>query len=392
MTRKMWLASGSALALTTVGLTGAAPPPPIANYWVSASTESGMGSGMGNGMGSGGPAGMAAMMAGGGNVPSRTLRLQLGSRQPGAALDVGDHQPPAGLGVGASLPLRGSLKASAMPGEFQRPSGRMLVYWGCGEHVGPGQPLVIDFAKMAAGQMPPGWGAMVAGAMPPQPRPGRGYGEWPNDRDSRSVPASGSLVGAHSVRSTISPPIAFSLNAGQDFMPSLDLGERGSLPSGAARLGWRPAPTATGYALSLMGAAENGGNDMILWSSSRTGGLNAMGLMDYLPPARVRQMIASGQVLSPATSECVLPTEVARAAPSGFVRMIGFGPEFDFAEAPRAPKWVAKVRFKSSASLIRGMDMSDGDGASGGRPGPTAKPKKPSWRDLLKGVVRPPLR
>lgn len=236
MTRKMWLASGSALALTTVGLTGAAPPPPIANYWVSASTESGMGSGMGNGMGSGGPAGMAAMMTGGGS-PSRTLRLQLGSRQPGAALDVGDHQPPAGLGVGASLPLRGSLKASAMPGEFQRPSGRMLVYWGCGEHVGPGQPLVIDFAKMAAGQMPPGWGAMVAGAMPPQPRPGRGYGEWPNDRDSRSVPASGSLVGAHSVRSPISPPIAFSLNAGQDFMPSLDLGERGSLPSGAARRG-----------------------------------------------------------------------------------------------------------------------------------------------------------
>lgn len=364
-------------------------PPPIATYWVSASTDSGMGSG-------GGAAMAAMMMSGRGGGASRSLTLQLGSRQPGASLDVGEHLPPPGLAMGSSLPLRGVTRVEGervggMPRDFQRPTGRMLIYWGCGEHVGPGQPLVIDFAKLAAGQMPPGWGAMIASATPPHPAAGRGYGEWPNDRDRRAVPMSGSLVGAHSLRSPISPPITFTLGAGQDFMPALDLAERGSLPSGATRLGWRQAPTASGYALSLMGAGEGGGSDMILWSSSSRGGVGtAMGLMDYLPPAKVRQLIASGQVLAPTVSECLLPAEVSRAAPAGFIRMIGFGPEVDFAEAPRAPKWVAKVRLKTSASLIRGMNMGAAEGASG-VPGQPAPKRKPSLRDLLKGVVRPPL-
>lgn len=389
--RMLLAASGSASVLASGGLLAAAPPaasPPVATYWVSASTDSGMGGG--------GAAGMAAMMMGrGGGGTSRSLTLQLGSRKPGVSLDVGEHVPPASLGVGSSLPLRGLANApegerlTGLPRDFQRPQGRMLVYWGCGEHVGPGQPLVIDFAKLAAGQMPPGWGAMVASAVPPHPAAGRAYGEWPNDRDRKSVPLSGSLVGSHSIRSTISPPIAFTLATGQDFMPALDLTERGTLASGAARLGWRPAPTATGYALSLMGAREGGGSEVILWSSSKGGVGNAMGLMDYLPPAKVRQLIAAGQVLAPTISECVLPAEVARAAPVGMVRMIGFGPEADFAEAPRAPKWVAKVRFKTSASIIRGMSM--GAGAGGGAPGQPAPRRKPSLRDLLKGVVRPPL-
>jgi len=278
-----------------------------------------------------------------------------------------------------------------MPQDFQRPTGRMLVYWGCGEHVGPGQPLVIDFARLAAGQLPPGWGATIAGTTPPHPAAGRGYGEWPNDRDRKAVPVSGSLIGTHSLRSPISPPLSFTLGAGQDFMPALDLAELGTLPSGAARLGWRLAPTATGYALSLMGAGEGGrqGGDVIVWTSSRRGGAaNAMGLLDYLPPARVRQLVTAGDVLAPTVSECLLPAEVARAAPMGILRMIGFGPEADFADKPRAPTWVAKVRFKTSASLIRGMSM----GAAGNVPGTRGQPaprRRPGLRDILKGV-RPP--
>jgi hypothetical protein len=34
--------------------------------------------------------------------------------------------------------------------------GRLLIYWGCGEHAPKGQPVVIDFARVAAGQVPPG--------------------------------------------------------------------------------------------------------------------------------------------------------------------------------------------------------------------------------------------
>ena len=35
--------------------------------------------------------------------------------------------------------------------------------------------------------------------------------------------------------------------------------------------------------------------------------------------------------------------------------MIGYGPEANFAEDAKAPKWTAKVRFKSLATLMRGM-------------------------------------
>ena len=60
----------------------------------------------------------------------------------------------------------------------------MLIYWGCGEHVGAGQPTVIDFAKVAAGQMPPGMAAMAGMAhVVRRPSSAPGFGEWPNRKD-----------------------------------------------------------------------------------------------------------------------------------------------------------------------------------------------------------------
>ena len=44
-----------------------------------------------------------------------------------------------------------------MPQGYEKPKGRMLIYWGCGEHVGAGQPTVIDFSKLAAGQVRRAW-------------------------------------------------------------------------------------------------------------------------------------------------------------------------------------------------------------------------------------------
>jgi hypothetical protein len=35
--------------------------------------------------------------------------------------------------------------------------------------------------------------------------------------------------------------------------------------------------------------------------------------------------------------------------------MIGYGPEADFADKPKAPTWTTKVRFKTTASVMRGM-------------------------------------
>ena len=66
----------------------------------------------------------------------------------------------------------------------------------------------------------------------------------------------------------------------------------------------------------------------------------------------------------------MLPAEVAAASPAGMVMMIGYGPEAYFAEKPKAPKWTAKVRFKTTASVMRGMGgmMGGGGGDGGARP------------------------
>jgi hypothetical protein len=369
-----------AVSVSAAVLVGAAPakkaaaakdPPPIASYWMDVATQSGMGAGMTPGarpdMGQ-----VMAMMQGGGGAVMHTLDLRLASRDKPAAAPQADHLIPPGLQMGASLPLLTPQAVreepvTGMPTGFQQPKGRMLIYWGCGEHVGAGQPMGVDFAKVAAGQMPPGMAAMASMAhVVSGPHSAPGFGKWPNQRDSRPVPAAGSLAGAHKVQANYAPAIDFSLAAGQDFMPGLGLREAATLPSGASQLVWQAAPQATGYALAMFGSNQT--QDVIMWSS---GNRAAMTTMDYLAPSEVRWLITAGAVLPPSTTQCVLPAEVAAASPFGMVTMIGYGPEANFAEAPKAPKWVTKVRYKTTASVMRGMagmmgqtGADDGDGSS----------------------------
>lgn len=343
----------------------AASSAPIASYWMDVATQSGMGAGMAGG-GRPSPAQIMAMMNGGGGQAIRTLELRLASKEKPAAAPQADHLIPPALQMGASLPLLTPVReeaprepTSGIPQQYERPHGRMLIYWGCGEHAGAGQPTIIDFSKIEPGRMPPGMAALQSMAhVQAGPTGAPGFGRWPNERDSRPVPASGSLIGAHKVEANYAPPIAFSLGAGQDFMPALGLREAGALPSGASRLMWQLAPTATGYALSMFGSSGSG--DVVMWTSARSAQMPAM---DYLAPSEVRRLVTAGAVLPPTTSECVLPAEVAAASPQGMVMMIGYGPEADFSDNPKTPKWTTKVRFKTTASLIRGMgDMGGNQG------------------------------
>jgi hypothetical protein len=349
-------------AAVTIGAAPAKDPPPVATYWMDVTTQSGMGAGMS-------AAQMMSMMSGGGGGVMHSLDLRLASKTKAPADAKADHIIPAGLQMGPALPLIAPVRAEApratpgMPGGTYQPKGRMLLYWGCGEHVGAGQPMIVDYAKMASGQVPAAVKAMANMArVVSGPTSAPGFGRWPNDKDSRQVPAAGSLIGAHKVSANYAPEIGFSLGAGQDFMPALGLREAGALPSGASRLAWQPAAQATGYALTMYGSS--GGSDVIMWSSASSA---AMPAMDFLAPAEVKRQIAAGTVLPPSTSQCLLPAEVAAAIPMGMVMMIGYGPEAGFAEKPKAPKWTTKVRFKTSASLMRGMGAMMG-GAYGQQP------------------------
>jgi hypothetical protein len=373
---------------------GAAPPHPVANYWMDVATQSGMGAGL---MGGGQPNMQQIMqMMQGGSQVGHSLNLYLASKQKPAATPQAQHLIPPGLRMGPSLPLvtptvaKPAQTSPGLPQNFQRPKGKMMIYWGCGEHAGTGQPKVIDFAKVAAGQMPPGFAAMMSAmqaAQPPRQGQSAGYGQWPNDRDSRPVPGAASLLGDHKVSGNYSPPIAFTMNAGQDFMPGLELRQAGELPSGAIRMTWTSAAQATGYALSMFGASPSG--DVLVWTSASKAA--AFPNMDYLTPGQVKQLVASGGALAPATSECTIPAEVAKASPTGMVMMIGYGPETYFSDKPKDPTWTVRARYKTTASLMLGMG--DEFGATETRQ-PQPKPQQSKGRkrglgigDLLQGAI-----
>lgn len=373
------LLAGAAQAQTKQQVTG-----PVATYWMSAQTTTGFG-----GLGGGGRPSMGALMGaamGGGSNVSKSLTLQLGSSRKAAAAPAAEHLPPSGLRAGQSLPLLTPVTAArpdhdSDPGQIPqdyRPKGKMLIFWGCGEHARAGQPIVIDFAKVAAGQVPPGMQALAAqfGRPMQPPSPGRDatYGEWPNERARTSVPADGSLVGDHLIRGNYSPDIKFALNGAQDFLAPLNLTRNDIGPSGAGQLAWNAVPNARGYLATAVGAGEN--DTMVLWSSSEAQA-SAFALPDYLSNEDLTRLVSNKALMAPATTSCTIPQEAVRAAPNLMVQLAAYGGETNVSYPPRPadPKvpwnidWTTKVRYKSQTGAMLGMEMpgsaDDGDVAGG---------------------------
>jgi hypothetical protein len=374
MAGKMMIWAGASLIALATGATaigqarGGAGGPAV--YWMSADTSTGLAAMAGGGRRPSAGSVMGAMLGGGRGGRSsyvHNLTLQLGSPRRAPGTPSAEHVPPAGLQAGQVLPLLTPQSAPraagpAQPwGQMERPRGRMLIYWGCGEHARPGQPAVIDFASMAAGKMPPAFANMALKPMvPPSAAASATYGEWPNERSDTRVPAGGSLVGEHVVRGNYSPEIRFTLGAGQDFLAPVRLSSNSAGASGSIPLVWQPVPGARAWFGSIMGAAQNG--DFIIWTSSETQA--AMMAFDYVAESDLARLVSS-RVLLPATADrCSVPAEVARAAPQSMLSLIAFGGESNFAQprpagATRAwrPEWTVKLRTKSTHMGMLGMTM-----------------------------------
>lgn len=366
--------AGVALAagLAAVPLLAQGAPGGPARYDMRAGTVSGVGA-------QGGRGGMGMMFGGGGggNAVQHELLLRLGS---GRAADRGapkaDHFMPPAAQLGRSVQLVSPREERAMVDELpQRPKGRMLIYWGCGEHAPKGQPVVIDFSKLAAGQMPPGlWSSTVVRDWGPTAANSRSFARWPAE-DGKYVRSDSSLPGAHRIASNFTPEIAFTL--ANDFMQPLR-SRTMNLPGGAKNLMWTGIPQATGYLATLFGGNMNDRGDMgdmVMWSSSATRQFGG-GLADWLSPGQVATLVRDRTVLPPTATSCTIPVEVIRDA--GQFRMgtlTAFGPEENFAYPPRPagarawnPEWTARIRHRSTTSW---MDMAGmgGMGAMGGGQG-----------------------
>lgn len=370
-------ACGVALAQPQQQVTG-----PVAVYWMTAETSSGFGMG-----GAGGP-NIGAMMGGGG--ANKTLTLQLGSSRRPAGEPSAEHLPPAGLRAGQSLPLvtprvvpPETGPTPTLPPGFERPQGRMLIFWGCGERAPAGQPVVIDMAQLGAGGAAALRGIEVAAMQPPAPGRNTTYGDWPNERARTTVPADGSLVGPHVVRGNYSPEINFSLSAGQDFLAPLNLIRNAEGPAGEVQLGWNSVPNALGYFAVATGAGRNN-NTFVFWSSSQAQNA-AFSAPDYMSPSEVNRLVQNRTLMGPQQTSCSVYKEVKEAMETGIVMMTAYGDETNVSYPPRPEnraqpwniEWQVKVRRKSTTSGLLGMDMAALMGGRGATSQPQYTPPAP---------------
>ncbi|MEA3000039.1 MAG: hypothetical protein QOK17_1872 [Sphingomonadales bacterium] len=403
-----FLASAGALALG--GLALAQPGSGgggTAVYWMTADTLSGMGGMMGGGGRPSAGSVLGAMMGRGGGMGSgyaKTLRLELGSNARPAGEPTAEHLPPAGLGAGPSLPLVTPMRVTAteapstgFPPNMERPRGRILIYWGCGEHARPGQPVIIDFATISAGHLPPAFANMnFRPELGPSALRFATYGVWPNQKSSTRVPQNASLVGDHVVHGNYSPEIRFTLAPGQDFLTPVTLVSQAAAPSGAVPVVWQPVPGARAWFATAMGAGGNG--DMVMWTSSE---VQTAPMMDYMAEGELARLVQQ-RVLMPGTADrCTVPAEVARAGQGTMFTLTAFGGQANFshpvrpARAPASwhPDWTVKLRVKSTYMGLLGTDMNAmmrGDersdqGSNGGDQ--QKKKKKRSILDGLGGMI-----
>ncbi len=370
--------------------------PPKTVYWLSAATASGFT------MGSRSPSTgdmMRMAMGGGMDQVQKDLKLDLGSKVPPSGPPAASHAIPPAMNMGPALALKtprpvATANTPREPEDFERPKGQILLFWGCGETARPGQPVVIDFEKMAAGQIPPGLfgGERVRIARPPMTSTWPTYGGWPNeDRASKqAVPADASLLGPHKVTGNYSSPIDFTLT--QDWMADLAM-QQSKLPSGALALSWNRVPGATSHFAQMFGGGGGKKPDsatIVFWSSSDVQTFIS-GLSDFIAPAEAARLVGTKQLMPAEQTNCAIPKEAMAASQGGLISLVAHGPEQNFVYPPRPtnPKvpwvqdWTVKARFASRTGGIAGMDMAAMGGGSSGK----GKRGKPACQPSTSGMA-----
>ena len=406
--RAVALTTGLTLALGAVAQTKAPQQvvkPPISQAWIDVATFAGFGMPMGGGSPtSGGGLGMLGSMFGGGggkNSFGMTQAASAGrwvdvtlytSRNPNLAEAL--QAVPQGTQLAPTLKLMSPVEQKSKPvrpdddsvdqPEYERPKGKMLLYWGCGETVRPGQPRVVDFATAAPADFQKFFIARRATQRGTHSSVGRPI--WPSRDDTRMVPEAASLVGEHGFTGQGVPEgFKFSIPAAQDIMPPIELAQRDA--GGSTTLEWKVLPTARAYFIAAMGARDTGSGgrsgdsfEMVFWTSSEEPDTGS-GLVDYQTNGAVDRWLKEKVLLQPSTTRCAVPKGIF--GEGAMLRMIAYGSELNLVHPPRPtdpkiawePDWAVKIRVKSVTSAMLGMDMS---GMSGGGRGQRSTQSRPS--------------
>ncbi|UNK56141.1 hypothetical protein MNQ95_08085 [Pseudoxanthomonas daejeonensis] len=317
-----------------------------------------------------------------------------------------EQQVPAGLGLGASLPLLPPVASRGREtgGTSGVPEGEIHLkyYWGCGSEVRAGQPREVHMrAKDGKFEMS---GDPMQGRYAPDRGidPDPSYVLWPNPKTQNRAPANASLVGQHRITGPGVPEsLTFELQQAADFMPKIALTQSGQLASGLT-LGWQPVDRAKAYFLHGLSMQDK---TIVIWSSAEVPDAG-QGVVDFLTGGQVDRWLKEKVLLPPSTTSCAIPKGIfadastGQASP-GILSMIAYGPETHITWPPKPadpkqpwdPEWNVRVRTKSTAGALLGMDLSGmegmdaGDAASPQDPG-QKKPEEGATKKLLKGLLR----
>lgn len=416
------IAYAIAASITGAGASYAQSPAkaPTAQAWIDLATHSsdmpGMGamSGFATGGLGGGLSGLFGGKSGGGNVfgntrvamsPGKFMDVSVMTRN-NASLNSATQNIPSALNLGPALALAIATdkvdpvirEEEPVEPNFEPPKGRIMLYWGCGDTIRPGQPRVLDTANATMADIQKFFGTMrtstTRGA-----RVANGSPAWPNKQDDRKVPDAASVAGEHKfVGSGIPDSFKVNLGDGQDFLANFNVSQ--SPADGATKLSWPAMNNARGYFVSAvgMGGSGRGGNtmDMVIWNSSEVAELG-FGLVDYQTNAAIDKWIRERAVLPASATQCTVPKGIFTEG-GAMLRGIAYGNEAYFSYPPRPtdpkalaawqPEWSAKVRVKSTfMSMLGGMGGAMRNAGRDDAAAPQKKEEKaPNPVDVLKSI------
>ena len=368
VTKKIWALTTAAICLSS-SVTVAAEKEmknPVTQYWMNVATQSTTIPGMSSEEMSGFGGMIMGNIAGIG--PKRSLILQLNSPTLPPSDPEATHDIPPGQKMGKTLPLlipehEKSARSDEPEGKVERPKARMLIYWGCGETVRPGQPKVLDTEKMSVAEFAKAVSGRTGSLQhPPSLRSGWAYAEWPNKKNSQEVPKGSSLQGDHFIHGNYTPDIAFSVGEKHDFMAPVEFTTVTGGLADSIKFQWKKIPTAIGYFAMAIGHNEKTG-ETIVWSTSEVQE-PGYGLLSYLSPADVSRFIKEKVVMGPDTSSCAIPKGLFKDTGGSALQFIGYGDELNLAHPPKPkdPKlphhyiWIMKLRNKSTGMLPLGQE------------------------------------
>ena len=331
---------------------------------------------------------------------------------------------PGGLGLGKSLtliPIEPTTPAQGGPTTGKIPDVEVKIseYWGCGATVRPGQPKVATFKVKGGGKTidsrnPMGGmqgidfqstGSMSKGLFAPDRdidlKPGYVY--WPNRTHGKQVPNGARLAGDHKiVGDGIPASMQFDVQQNADFMPKLALRSQGEMTD-AIGLSWPTVDRARAYFITAMhmDMARQSSYSMVIWSSADVPGAGS-DLHAFLTGSVIDKWLKQKVLLPSTATNCTIPKGIFAGAPSGqgampgMLMMTAYGPESWItyppkpadAKQPWNPEWSVRLRAKSTATSILGLDLGNMQHMDNGEGQQQQQPqKKPSVKGLLKGIL-----